>query len=205
MSEFVVVVDGHRYQVELPSSLTIQLGGDKSTMQQHSTRQSPIVCSALVDGLPVEVVIPDIRDPNTSVQCLFLNDRPVETTIDSKRKWIKSSWGVHTLEVHQLDMTTASFINGNRCNGMVEKGIADNGKANNVLSSNGRVLAPIPGLIVQVKISTGESVKAGQALFILEAMKMENEIRATRSGIIKSIYVSPGQAVALSQILAEID
>ena len=57
------------------------------------------------------------------------------------------------------------------------------------------VTAPIPGLVVKVLAVVGEDIEEGQPLVILEAMKMENEIRSMRPGRIKSIAVTPGQRV----------
>ena len=57
------------------------------------------------------------------------------------------------------------------------------------------VIAPIPGLVVKVLVQVGEAVEEGQPLVILEAMKMENELRSMRSGVVKSVNVAPGQRV----------
>jgi pyruvate carboxylase subunit B len=65
------------------------------------------------------------------------------------------------------------------------------------------VAAPMPGLVAKVMVSEGEQVTNGQGVFILEAMKMENEIRAPQSGLIEEILVRPGQAVEKGQILAK--
>jgi glutaconyl-CoA decarboxylase len=53
----------------------------------------------------------------------------------------------------------------------------------------------MPGTILQVKVSEGQAVKAGDTLFVLEAMKMENEIVAPCDGTVKSISVNKGDAV----------
>jgi len=63
------------------------------------------------------------------------------------------------------------------------------------------VSAPMPGTILDVKVSVGDSVNAGDTLVILEAMKMENEIAATKSGVVKSIEVQKGSAVQTGQAL----
>lgn len=55
--------------------------------------------------------------------------------------------------------------------------------------------APMPGLIVDIKVNIGQSVKSGDILLTLEAMKMENEIRADRSGTISQIFVKKGENV----------
>ena len=63
------------------------------------------------------------------------------------------------------------------------------------------VSAPMPGTILDVKVSVGDSVNAGDTLVILEAMKMENEIAATKSGVVRSIEVQKGSAVQTGQAL----
>ena len=66
-----------------------------------------------------------------------------------------------------------------------------------------QIKAPIPGVITQILVSEGETVKYGQELCILEAMKMKNSIRASRDGIIARILVSNGDQVQHSQTLME--
>ena len=63
------------------------------------------------------------------------------------------------------------------------------------------LLSPMPGLIVSVAVSAGEPVKAGQELAVLEAMKMENVLRAERDAVIEEIRVAPGATVAADQVL----
>jgi len=63
--------------------------------------------------------------------------------------------------------------------------------------------APMPGLVVQVAVETGEIVEPGAAVVIVEAMKMENELRATAAARVERILVSPGEAVEKGQILVE--
>lgn len=67
------------------------------------------------------------------------------------------------------------------------------------------VTAPIPGLIVKVEVKEGDSVTASQPVVILEAMKMENEIRAPRPGVVKAVHVAPGQSVDQGQVLVILD
>jgi biotin carboxyl carrier protein len=61
--------------------------------------------------------------------------------------------------------------------------------------------APIPGRVVKVLVKTGEVVKAGQALLVLEAMKMENELRAPRAGVVSMLHATEGSAVETGQDL----
>ena len=64
------------------------------------------------------------------------------------------------------------------------------------------IKCPMPGTILDVKTNSGASVQEGDVLFILEAMKMENEIVAPRAGTITSVTVSKGATVQTDQILA---
>ncbi len=66
---------------------------------------------------------------------------------------------------------------------------------------NGAVIAPMPGKIVDIRVSSGEKVKKGDILLILEAMKMENEIVAPRDGVVKEIKVDVGKNVDRGEIL----
>jgi len=63
------------------------------------------------------------------------------------------------------------------------------------------IKAPIPGLVVKVLIEKGDKIEDGQPLIILEAMKMENEIRSPRSGVVKSIAASAGTRVEQNSIM----
>lgn len=57
------------------------------------------------------------------------------------------------------------------------------------------VLSPLPGVIIGIHCKVGDQVKRGQRLIVLEAMKMENDIKADRDGVIASIAVSQGESV----------
>ena len=67
-----------------------------------------------------------------------------------------------------------------------------------------RVLSPMPGLVVDLQVSVGQLIKIGQPVAIIEAMKMENIIRAEREGIIEAVFVQKGQNVNVDQELARI-
>ncbi|HEV2489417.1 MAG TPA: biotin/lipoyl-containing protein [Candidatus Acidoferrales bacterium] len=65
-----------------------------------------------------------------------------------------------------------------------------------------QVVAPMPGKIVRVLVKTGESVETGQGLMVVEAMKMQNEIKSPKSGKIERLLVREGQAVNSGETLA---
>lgn len=66
------------------------------------------------------------------------------------------------------------------------------------------ISAPMPGTINDVRVKVGDSVKKGQVLVILEAMKMENEIMSSCDGTVKSVNVSKGASVSASDVLVSI-
>jgi pyruvate carboxylase subunit B len=65
--------------------------------------------------------------------------------------------------------------------------------------------APMPGLIVRIHVEVGVEVQAGQGLVVMEAMKMENELRAPAAGRVRAIVVTPGTAVEKGAVLIELE
>lgn len=65
------------------------------------------------------------------------------------------------------------------------------------------IKAPMPGLIVDLKVNVGDAVNPGDPLLVLEAMKMENILKSTGAGTVKSIKVKKGDSVEKGQILIE--
>jgi pyruvate carboxylase subunit B len=76
-------------------------------------------------------------------------------------------------------------------------GRADDGRA--------QVTSVMPGIVKEILVAQGQPVTEGQALLILEAMKMENEIRAPRSADVAAVHVSAGQAVDKGALLVSLD
>lgn len=67
------------------------------------------------------------------------------------------------------------------------------------------VLAPMPGLVVRLLVEPGEAVSAGQGVVVVEAMKMENELRAPMAGTIAGIEVTPGTTVEKGAVLVTLE
>ena len=67
-----------------------------------------------------------------------------------------------------------------------------------------QVRSPMPGLIVRVAVAPGDEVKLGQELCVLEAMKMENVLRAERDGVVAEVRMEPRDTVAADQVLADL-
>ena len=85
------------------------------------------------------------------------------------------------------------------------RAIRDLSAANPGPSGPAPILAPMPGLIVRVSVKPGDRVEAGQGLVVMEAMKMENELRATAPGTVKSVEVSAGTAVEKGALLVALE
>jgi biotin carboxyl carrier protein len=83
--------------------------------------------------------------------------------------------------------------------------IRDLTAANAAASGPAPVIAPMPGLIVRLHVQLGDQVQAGQPVVVMEAMKMENELRAPAAGTIKSIHAQPGKAVEKGTLLVELE
>ncbi|WP_267382007.1 MULTISPECIES: acetyl/propionyl/methylcrotonyl-CoA carboxylase subunit alpha [unclassified Sphingomonas] len=67
------------------------------------------------------------------------------------------------------------------------------------------LLAPMPGLLVRLDVSVGDKVEAGQALAVVEAMKMENILRSQKTATVKSVSASAGESLAVDQVILELE
>ena len=65
------------------------------------------------------------------------------------------------------------------------------------------ILSPMPGLVVSIAVEPGQAIKSGQAVAVVEAMKMQNIIRAERDGVVKAVGPRPGDSVAADEVLVE--
>jgi propionyl-CoA carboxylase alpha chain len=65
------------------------------------------------------------------------------------------------------------------------------------------VLSPMPGLIVTLDVTVGQEVRTGEPVAVIEAMKMQNIIRAERDGVVKAVNAKAGDSVAADEVLVE--
>ena len=136
--------------------------------------------ATIVDGKVLPVTLTRMDGPHP-IEWIAVEGRSHEIVVDRDLRWLRSSSGLHQFDVRDLETTVARPV-----------------------SADGRVKAPIPGLITRVLVQVGDQVEAGQPLLVLEAMKMENEIRAPRGGSVSRVDVAQGQGVTLHEVLAEI-
>lgn len=141
---------------------------------------------AVVDGVALPVYVPQqaafAPTSPSHLEWMVIDGRPYELVVGDQMEWLLSSGGKHELDVRL-------------------KGSAAHARPS---TNDGRVKAPIPGLIRRVLVEEGGAVESGAALLVLEAMKMENEIRAPRSGTVRSVSVEVGQTVVLGELMMEI-
>lgn len=149
-------------------------------VQVQADGTNPEQFTVWVDGVTVPVVAP-LADEYGVLEWALIDNRPYEISLDRNLGWIRSWSGRHSLHIRDLDVLFARPAGG-----------------------NGRVAAPIPGLIAKVLVEVGQSIELGQPVVVLEAMKMENEIRATRSGSVVGLHVRQGQTVGMGDVLVEI-
>ena len=101
--------------------------------------------------------------------------------------------GAGELQVHVGSAPVAVTLNGRRRWGQKQDGRAGSGPQ--------RVIAPMPGKIVRVLVNAGDRVSPRQPVVVVEAMKMENELRASREGTIAEIHVRQGMSVDAGTLL----
>lgn len=107
---------------------------------------------------------------------------------------------------HHQDDVTASVAGG-----VITFGIEDEkarrrvGHAGPQGAKGGKIVSPMPGKVVKVLVKAGQTVKNGEGLVVVEAMKMENEFKAHANGIVKTVHVKTGDTVEGGQILLEME
>jgi pyruvate carboxylase subunit B len=154
---------------------------------------------SIVDVVADEVVIGDERltarlvaVPGTPVSLLTVGDavyRVIATRGDAR--------GRHTLSLDGRRFTIEALDERTRA-------IRDLTAASAVAAGPAPLVAPMPGLIVRVTVAPGDTVQAGQGLVVMEAMKMENELRAPSAGTVSAVRVGPGTAVEKGTVLVEL-
>ena len=130
--------------------------------------------------------------PGTPLRQLLLDGRPSTLAIESlgRGRWALAPggerWEVEVLDERARHIQSLS-------------GGVDRPPVSQVLK------APMPGLVLRVHVAPGQQVVAGAGLVVLEAMKMENELKSATAAVVRSVRVQPGEAVEKGQILVEFE
>lgn len=160
----------------------------------------------LVDGRSIEVDVDGERIrvagqtrhatlasiPGTPLRQLLLDGRPLTLSVEARGQghWALTEAGQRS-ELEVLDERTRHIRS--------LTGAGDQQRSADVLR------APMPGLVVRVHAAPGDRVTAGSGVVVLEAMKMENELTAQATAVVRAVRVSPGEAVEKGQVLVEFE
>jgi len=161
----------------------------KATVNQNSFEISSDDSGLVVDGVPLHWDLVKISEGHFHI---LLNNKSfsaeiVKADVQTKSFSIKINGGIYVVALKdKFDL-------------LLEKMGMNNGMTNKV----NNVKAPMPGLIIDLKVCDGDQVRSGDPLLILEAMKMENIIKASGDGTVKSVKVKKGESVEKNQVLIE--
>ncbi|MCU0514197.1 MAG: acetyl-CoA carboxylase biotin carboxyl carrier protein subunit [Anaerolineae bacterium] len=141
----------------------------------------------LLNGVLHEV---DFLSLSGSLYSIIKDNRSLELIIDDKDKnQYEILLGGRLFEGQVLDERALFLLN----------------RKGGLRAASGEVHSPMPGLIVQVAVSAGQTVAEGQTLIILESMKMQNELKAPQAGVVQQILVSAGQTVEKGALLVVVN
>jgi len=119
-------------------------------------------------------------------------------TFDGRPIWVQVRAALNGFDVSHRGVETRAYVYTEReaaaARLMPIKQVADSGKA---------VRCPMPGLVVSIAVREGQEVKTGETLAVVEAMKMENVLRAERDGVVKAIKAKPGDSLAVDAVIME--
>jgi propionyl-CoA carboxylase alpha chain len=119
-------------------------------------------------------------------------------TIDGRPVWVQVRPVLNGFDLSHRGVETRAYVYTEReaaaARLMPAKKVVDSGKA---------VRCPMPGLVVSIAVVEGQEVKAGETLAVVEAMKMENVLRAERDGMVKTIKAKPGDSLAVDAVILE--
>jgi pyruvate carboxylase subunit B len=143
-----------------------------------------------VDGDPVAAELVEID--GTEVRSLLLGGRSHRVLASRKEKGV---WGLHLSGTH----LNARVVDERTR--IIEEmtGAAEGAAGPKALK------APMPGLVMRIEVEVGQSVAEGDGLIIVEAMKMENELKCHGDARVKAIHVMEGETVAKDQLLVEFE
>ncbi len=161
------------------------LGGRTYTVEIEEIEKS--IYRVSVDGNEFLV---DGKKTGHSNYSLIMDQRSFEVDVDSSEDEYKVLVDGRTYHIHLVDERRVRL-------GGAQSGVELQGRQN--------VSVPMPGKVIAILVAEGDRVEKGQGLVIVEAMKMENEVRSPISGEVKQIKVKTGEAVEADAVLAVVE
>jgi biotin carboxyl carrier protein len=172
--------------------LQAQISGAEHDVSIELNPGEASVTSAMVDGREYEV---EVRELPENQYLLLVNGRVSKIRIDSKQGSHGSpgvfdvAIGGHSLEVTVID---PKRLRTGETSAAHSEGIA-------------QIVSSMPGKVVRVLVETGAEVEAGAGIVVIEAMKMQNEMKAPKAGTVVSINAEVGATVSAGDVLAVIE
>jgi propionyl-CoA carboxylase alpha chain len=167
---------------------TVRLGEAEIVLDIKREGDAIAVRFAGADGNKRHVLASDWK-PGEAVWC---------GTIDSRPAWVQVRPVLNGFDLAHRGVETRAYVYTEReaaaARLMPAKKVVDSGKA---------VRCPMPGLVVSIAVVEGQEVKAGETLAVVEAMKMENVLRAERDGVVRRIQVKKGDSLAVDAVILE--
>jgi biotin carboxyl carrier protein len=161
--------------------LTVIIENKPHEVEVTPNRLTPGEYHVTVDGHTRTVFVPDYDNPDLA-DWMIVDDRPYEFLFSPDMRVAQIYSGRYDIQIRDQEVGTVRPASG-----------------------DGRIKAPIPGLVTRIHVEQGQLVEQGQPLLVLEAMKMENEIRSPLAGTVRQLAVKPGQTVTLSELMIEIE
>lgn len=163
------------------NKLRVTLEGRVFTLDIQEQPNAPGRYIARVDGQDLKIILPHAGSAE-ALNWMIIDGRSHELAFDPEARWVYTNRGRYAVEIREEGQSGIRTASG-----------------------DGRIKAPIPGIITRLLVKPGDQVSVGQPLLGLEAMKMENEIRAPKSGTVSQIAVAAGKTVILGELLIEIE
>jgi biotin carboxyl carrier protein len=137
----------------------------------------------------------NIRGNNYNVEILSLEDSVAEVEVNGSTYQVE-------IEKTVKETKTPKLVRPK----IIHSGGSDRAKTSKPSDSKGVgfIKAPLPGTILEVRVKVGDEVKVGDTLLLMEAMKMENEIKSDKAGKIATLKVNSGDSVLEGDVLVEI-
>jgi acetyl/propionyl-CoA carboxylase alpha subunit len=160
--------------------LQIEIDGKKRAMELTQAGERSVWT---IDGQRLEA---DATEVSPGIYSILINGNSFEVRVERLGTELRATTGGQVFRIATADGREWRRYRGS------------------AVEAEGRqqVLAPMPGKIVRVLVKAGDAVQTGQGLLVVEAMKMQNEIRAPKSGMIDRVAVVEGQTVNAGEVVA---
>jgi biotin carboxyl carrier protein len=158
----------------------IELAGKKHRVEatQSGERETWSIDGRAVDANPVEIA--------PGVYSLLLDGQSIEVRVEKFASKLRVTVGGREYEASVRD----------------PRQWKRNGGSAAEAEGRAQIIAPMPGKVIRILVAAGDAVEAGQGIVVVEAMKMQNEIRSPKSGKVEKLAVAEGQTVNAGELVA---